>query len=405
MEPARTRYKILLRWLKRVLYTLLGLGLVGALVIAWLPKPASVEVAVVTRGPLRVTVDEDGQARIKDRYIVSAPLAGSLARLELDPGAGVALGQVLARIAPLQPALLDTRARASAQARVAQAQAAQRQSAAQLERAQSSADSAKAERERARKLFENEAGSRQALEQAENTERRTTAEMESQRFATRVAKFEVEMARAALVRLPSAGKVAAQLEVPSPVTGRVLKVLHKSEGVVQPGTQLLEVGDPSALEVVVDVLTSDAARIAAGAQVTLDRWGGPAVQGRVRHVEPSAITRLSALGIEEQRVNVLIDLTSPPAAWAALGDGYRVEAHIVVWEGADVIRVPASALFRHGDGWALFRVIDRVARLTPVELGQRTMREVEIVKGLGSGERVILHPSDKISDGVKVAAR
>ncbi|MFO0577784.1 MAG: HlyD family efflux transporter periplasmic adaptor subunit [Polyangia bacterium] len=399
------RKRVVWRWIKRVLYSLLGLGVVAAIVVAWLPKPVSVEVATVVRGPMRVTVDEDGQARIKDRYVVSAPLAGSLARIELDPGDGVALGQVLARIAPLQPALLDTRAKASAQARLAQSLAAQLQSAAQLERAQTSAESARSERERAQRLYERDAGSRQALEQAEITERRTTAEVESQRFGTRVAKFEVEMARAALLRLPGSGKTPSQLEVPSPVAGRVLKVQHKSEGVVQPGTPLLEVGDPATLEIVVDVLTSDAARIVPGAQVTLDRWGGAAIQGKVRRVEPSAITKLSALGVEEQRVNVLIDLTSPRAAWAQLGDGYRVEAHIVVWEGADVVRVPASAPFRHREGWALFRIVDGLARLTAVELGQRTNREVEIAKGLASGEIVILHPSDKVRDGVKVVPR
>jgi HlyD family secretion protein len=387
---------------KRIVYFALGALFVGAIVAAWMPKPLPAEAAPASRGPMRVTVDEDGQARVKDRYVVSAPLAGSLARIELDPGDTVKQGQVLARIAPVAPALLDVRARGSAEARLAQALASQKQSQVQIERAQTNFQQAKGELERSKQLFEKGAGSRQALEQSELSDRRTAAELDSQKFAARVADFEVEMARATLVRLPGSRETGTQLEVPSPVGGRVLKVMHKSEGVVQPGNQLLEVGDPAALEVVVDVLTSDAARIPAGAPVTLDRWGGEPVEGRVRRVEPSAFTRLSALGVEEQRVNVLIDLTSPREKWAALGDGYRVEAHIVVWQASDVVRVPASAVFRDEKGWSLFRIIDGKARLTPVELGQRTTREVQVTKGLAGGEKVIVHPGDKIADGVRV---
>ena len=416
MDEQRAKAQSLRRWIKRGVYLVLFLALLGALVIASLPKPVPVETTVAQRGNMRVTVDEDGQARVKDRYVVSSPIFGSMARIEYDSGDAVTQGQVLARIEPVQPALLDTRARVSAEARLAQTLAAQAQSASQIERAQTTLDLAKSELSRAKQLFEREAGSRQALEQAENTERRAMAELSSLRFATRVAKFEVEMARAAIERLPgdgsarkreSKGKPLAptQLIVPSPVAGRVLKVFHKSEGVVQAGAQILEVGDPEALEVVVDVLTSDAARITAGSPVTLDRWGGPPVQGRVRRVESSAFTRLSALGVEEQRVNVLIDLTSPQKEWAALGDGYRVEAHIVVWEGSQIVQVPASTVFRHGDGWALFRIEGGVARITPVTLGQRTMRDVQIEKGLAGGETIIVHPSDKVGDGVKVAVK
>jgi HlyD family secretion protein len=390
------------RLLKRIIYIGLGVLFLAAIVSAWIPKPLPAESAVAAHGAMKVTVDEDGQARVKDRYVVSAPLAGSLARIELDPGDGVKEKQVLAHIAPVQPALLDTRSKASAEARLAQAVAAQKQSQVQIERAQTNFDLSKTELERNQKLFEKGAGSRQALETAELNERRSTAELESQRFGARVAEFEVDMARAALVRLPGSRETGSQLEIPSPVSGRVLKVMHKSEGVVQPGTQLLEVGDPAALEVVVDVLTSDAARIAPGAPVVLDRWGGNPIEGRVRRVEPSAFTRLSALGVEEQRVNVLIDLTSLRDQWTALGDGYRVEAHITVWDAPDVVRVPASAVFRQENGWALFQVADGRAKLTKVELGQRTTREVQVVKGLNGGEKVIVHPSDKIADGVKV---
>lgn len=416
MDEQRAKAQSLRRFIKRAVYLLLSLALLGALVVASLPKPVSVETAIASRGSMRVTVDEDGQARVKDRYVVSAPIFGSLARIEYESGDAVTQGQVLARIEPVQPALLDTRARASAEARLAQTLASQQQAGSQIERAQTTLELARSELARAKQLFASEAGSRQALEQAENNERRALTELSSLRFATRVAKFEVEMARAAIERLPGEGGsrrresknkplASTQLIVPSPVAGRVLKVFHKSEGVVQAGAQILEVGDPEALEVVVDVLTSDAARIPTGALVTLDRWGGPTVQGRVRRVESSAFTRLSALGVEEQRVNVLIDLTSPQKEWAALGDGYRVEAHIVVWEGAQIVQVPASTVFRHGDGWALFRLDGGVARITPVTLGQRTMRDVQIEGGLTGGETIIVHPSDKVSDGVKVAVK
>ncbi len=417
MDAPRTRQRSIRRLIKRVFYALLALALAGALLWAWLPKPLAVETATASRGPMQVTVDEDGQARIKDRYIISAPLFGSMARIELDPGDAVTQGQDLVQIEPVQPALLDARARASAEARLAQTLAAQRQSAVQIERSQTAMDLAQSELQRARDLFQREAGSRQTLELAENNVRRVATELASLRFGTRIARFEVDMARAALERIPGearrgsshdgAGRLPLSrlLKIASPVSGRVLRIFNKSEGVVQPGTQLLEVGDPGALQVVVDVLTSDAALIERGAEVTLERWGGAAIAGRVRRVEPSAFSRMSALGVEEQRVNVLIDLTSPPEQWSKLGDGYRVEARIVVWKQDAVVSVPASSVFRHGDGWALFRLEQGVIRLTPVVLGQRTARDVQIEQGLRGGEQVIVHPSDQVTDGRRGAAR
>jgi HlyD family secretion protein len=393
-----------MRTIKRIAYAVGALGVVAAIVIAWMPRPIVVEAAAATRGPLRVTVDEDGQARVKDRYVVSAPLAGSLGRIELEAGDAVRQGDILARIAPVEPALLDVRTRTTANARLSQALAAQRQARVQIEHAQTTYDFAVAEAKRQRQLVGRGAGVQQALDQAELSERRATHELDAQRFAARVADYEVEMARAAVARLPGAPGGGSQLDVPSPINGRVLKVLHKSEGVVQPGTQLIEIGDPAALEIAVDVLTSDAARIRPGALVTLDRWGGPTLEGRVRRIEPSAFTRLSALGVEEQRVNLLVDVTSPRASWAALGDGYRVEAHVVVSDAADVLKVPTSALFRQDGGWALFRLEGNVARLQPVEIGQRTARDAEIVRGLSAGQRIIAHPGDRITDGVKVRA-
>ena len=392
------------RTIKRIVYALVAVGVVAAIVVAWMPRPVPAELGQVARGPLRVTVDEDGQARVKDRYVVSAPLAGSLGRIELEPGDAVRQGEVVARLAPVAPALLDVRARSTAEARLMQALAAQRQARVQIEHAQATYDLALTDYKRQKQLFERGAGARQPLEQAEINERRVTHELDAQKFAARVADYEVEMARVAVARMSGGKGGDSQLDVTSPITGRVLKVLHKSEGVVVPGTQLVEVGDPAALEIVVDVLTSDAARIAPGARVTLDRWGGPTLEGRVRRIEPSAFTRLSALGVEEQRVNLLVDLTSPPGEWTTLGDGYRVEAHVEVWSAPEVVQVPASALFRQDGGWALFRVDGGVARLVPVEIGQRTAQRAQILRGVTAGQRIVVHPSDRVADGVKVKA-
>ena len=392
------------RTIKRIVYAIFAVGVVAAIVVAWMPRPVSAELGQVARGPLRVTVDEDGQARVKDRYVVSAPLAGSLGRIELEPGDAVRQGVVVARIAPAAPALLDVRARSTSEARLMQALAAQRQARVQIEHAQATYDLSLSEHKRQKQLFDRGAGARQPLEQAEINERRATHELDAQKFAARVADYEVEMARVAVARISGQKGGDAELDVPSPIGGRVLKVLHKSEGVVLPGTQLVEVGNPAALEIVVDVLTSDAARIAPGARVAIDRWGGPALEGRVRRIEPSAFTRLSALGVEEQRVNLLIDLTSPAGEWVTLGDGYRVEAHIEVWSAPDVVQVPASALFRQDGGWALFRVDGGVARLTPVEIGQRTAQRAQILRGVTAGQRIVVHPSDRVADGVRVKA-
>jgi HlyD family secretion protein len=394
------------RWWKRGLLALLALVIVFAIVRAWMPKPVSVETVAAERGSLTVTVDEDGQARVEDRYVVSAPLAGRLARIELEPGDEIARGQTLARIVPVLPPLLDVRTRDSAKAQLAAALAAERQASAQIERARASMQFAKVEADRDRQLFARNVIGRGELDQTLLRERTSRAELESSQFGARVADHEVAMARAALKRLSAVQKDAAeQLDVPSPIKGRVLKVLQESEGVVQPGAPLVEVGDPAALEIVVDVLTSDAVRMRAGAKVSIERWGGAPLEGRVRRIEPSAFTRLSALGVEEQRVNVQIGLADPRAKWQALGDGYRVEVRIVVWENEDVLKVPTSAVFRHAGGWAAFVVVDDIARLRQIEIGERTARELQVVRGIEPGERVVIHPSDRVADGVEVEAR
>lgn len=406
-RDSKKRRRALSRWIKRGIPLAVAALLLALIVKAMLPKPVSVDVAVAETAALRVTVDEDGVTRVKDRFVVSAPLTGSLARLELDPGDTVKQGDVVARIVPLTPALLDDRSKQSAEARVAAALAAQRQASAQVERARANQEFVQKSTERERSLAEKGVTARANVDQAELAQRTANAELESAKFGAKVADYEVEVARATLGRLGKKVKPGSeeQLLVKSPVAGRVLKVLHKSEGVVQPGTPLLEVGDPAALEIVVDVLTSDAVDVKPGTPATLGEWGGAPLPARVRIIEPSAFTRLSALGVEEQRVNVVLEPQGPVEPWARLGDGYRVKAEIVTHEKADALQVPASAVFRRDSGWAVFRVEGDVVKLGSVQIGLRTQRRVEVVAGLAPGARVVVHPSDRVSDGVKVMAR
>ncbi|MEZ4250414.1 MAG: efflux RND transporter periplasmic adaptor subunit [Polyangiales bacterium] len=396
--------------ISRVLTILFVGGVAALLVVAAMPKPVPVDVAEVARGPLEVTIDEDGITRVKDRYVVSLPLTGSLGRLELRAGDAVSEGGVLARLEPMAPQLLDERSRTQAEARVAAAQAAQRQARAAVARAEAALALAQQTEQRQTQLAERGGAAQVTLDQARFEARARQEELTSARFGVRVADYEVRMAQAAVGRIADArGKpddAQEQLEVPSPITGRVLRVLHQQEGVVQAGTPVLELGDPSALEVVVDVLTADAVQIEPGANVELVRWGGPdTLTGRVQRVEPSAFTKISALGVEEQRVNVVVEITSPREQWEALGDNFRVEAHIRVWREEDVVRIPSSALFRRDEGWAVYAIDGEVARLRHVEVGRRNGFEAQITEGLEAGVQVIVHPSESVTDGVMVRAR
>lgn len=384
--------------------TILVLGLFVAAVV---PKRLQVDMVSAERGDLLVTVNDDGRTRVKDRYVIDAPLDGHVGRIDLRAGDAVEAGTVVARIVPLNPPLLDARSRAEAEARLAAAQAAKRQAVAAIARAEAAMQLASLEAERQAALGPSGATSVQAIEQAEFDLRGKREALTSARFAARVAEHEARVAEAALGRLgPNGVKSDDQLEVRAPVEGEVLNVFRQSEGVVRSGAELLEVGDPQALEIVVDVLTSDAVGIERGAQVIIDRWGGERpLKAHVRTVEPSAFTRVSALGVDEQRVNVIIDLDDPPEVWSALGDGFRVEARIVVHEARDVVKVPDSAVFRHGEGWAVYRVDGGRAQLTPIEVGARNGLEVEAVEGIEPGMSVIIHPGEQVEDGRRVRPR
>lgn len=388
---------------QRSLLILFALLLVAAIVYAFLPKPIVVEIARVTRGSLQVTVDHEGRTRIKERYVVSAPLSGRLLRVELHPGDAIkAKETLLTAIEPTDPALLDPRARAEAEARVKAADAARSRAIPNLDRARAASELAKTELDRAQKLNATGAISHQELDNAELKARTAAEELKAAEFAFQIAAFELEQARAVLTG-GERGVAASRFEIRSPVDGVLLRVFQESESFVQPGTRLLEVGNPRDLEMEIDVLSTDAVKIKPGDKVLVEHWGGDApLLGSVRLIEPAAFLKISALGVEEQRVNVIADFVDPVEKRITLGDAYRIEARIVVSEANDVVKAPASALFRRGEEWAVFTAERGRALLRIVKVGRRNDLEAELISGLGENEDVITHPSDKLHDGARI---
>ena len=403
------------RWIKRILTFAFVLGLTAAVVNAFLPKPIGVDLARVETGSLQVYVEEDGKTRVRNRYVVSSPLAGRLRRIKLRPGDQVPPGRMLASIEPADPGLLDPRALAQAEARVKSAKAALDKSGAQLKWAEAALDLAETEYARSEQLLQKNAMSKSELDSKRMQKRTREEEVRRDRFGEEIARFELEQAQAALLQTrPHAGEIDldSQFEIRSPslsTSGRsfhVLRVLQESEAVVTAGTPLIELGDLADLEVEIEVLSSDAVKIPPGARVLLEQWGGDTpLEARVRVVEPSGHTKVSALGVEEQRVFVIADFPDPEKIPAALGDGFRVEAKIIIWEKEGILKVPASALFRHGDGWAVFRIEHRRALLHPVKLGRKSPLAAEVVEGLAQGDTVVVHPSDKVADGIEIVPR
>ncbi len=374
----------------------------GLLAVALWPQAVSVEVATVTRGGLVVTVDEEAETRVRDRYVVSAPVAGRVLRIELEPGDVVTRGQIVARLRPEAPALLDARSQAEARAAIDTARAMLGRLRAEEERARATLAQAQRELARAKDLVSDGLTTRQELDLREAEVRTTQEAVEAASFAARAAQAEVRRteARLAPVRADAPGRVVS---VTAPAGGVVLKRVRESESIVPAGEPLLEIGDPGAIEIVSDLLSTDAVKVTPGARAIVDQWGGPrALAARVRRVEPSGFTKVSALGVEEQRVNVVLDFVDPPAAVAALGDAYRVEVAIVVWEQDDVLKIPTGALFRRGDAWATYVIVDGRARARTLQVGHRTGLEAEVLDGLTEGEAVILHPGDTLTDGARV---
>ena len=376
--------------------------------LGFMPRAVPVDIAEVTRAPLAVTVEDEGKTRVRDRYLVSAPVAGYARRIDLKAGAAVSAGQVLAVIEPARSVPLDPRAQAQARAQERAAEAALAVAQNNARSAAAAAQLAQQELARTETLRQSNFVSAQALDAARNSDARAHAAAQAARHAVTVARFDLQAARAAVAstaRLP-AGARSEALDVRAPAAGQVLKVFHESEGAVAAGQPLVEIGNPESLEVEVEVLSTQAVKILPGTKVILDRWGSDEpVAGTVRTVEPSGHTKVSALGVEEQRVWVIVDFTSPRQAWQRLGDGYRVEARFILWQGNNVLQLPSSALFHHGKGWAVFRVEDGRARLTPVEIGQRAGLATQVLSGLSAGDRVVSHPDESISDGVRVKGR
>src|SRR4051794_25681693 len=425
--------------------------IVGGLGYAFLPQPVEVDLVEVARGTVRVTVDQEGKTRIHDKYVVSAPLNGRILRITMRPGDEVEAGKtLLTTIEPRDPDLLDARSVAQAEARVKAAEATLKQVEPLLQSARAGQSFAEAEVTRMRKAFEGKGVSQSELESAEMLNRQRSEELRSARMSEEIAKFELEQAKAALLRsrprpdnindkeranttgnprktdpnvqLAGNGNTSEKgdegetktalsngwnFPIYSPIDGRVLKVFQESAAVVTPGTPLVELGDPAGdLEVEIDVLSRDAVKIHPGDAVLLEHWGGEApLRGRVRVVEPSGFTKTSTLGVEEQRVWVIVDFVDPWEKRTTLGDAFRVEARIIIDEAREVLKIPTSALFRVGPDPAVFRVVNHVARQTVVKVGRQNGLEAEILDGLKEGELVVLHPSDQIQDGVKTRQR
>ena len=395
-----------MKWPFRILVTLLAAALFAGVLFALRTPPIDVDVARVVRAPLDSKVMDDGRARVRERYTVSAPVAGTLARIDLSEGDVVEPAMVLARLLPLAAPLLDPRSRQVAQEHLASAIDAQRQAEATVQRAETAADQAHRDLARVETLSKEGSLPEAQLDQAAADARMRVAEVASAHFSQKVADHEIEQAKAALERFAPGARPSEQFEVTSPVHGTVLHVVHKSEGVVAAGTPLVEVGDPRALELVVDVLSQDAVPVRPGMPGRVLHWGkDQPLTAKVRRVEPSAFTKTSALGVDEQRVNVVLDLDGTPDTWAPLGDGFATEIEITVWSKPDVVQVPTSALFREAAGWAVFVVSGGRAVTRAVQVGHRGALAAEIVGGLDPDEVLIIHPGASVHPGAKVAAR
>jgi len=384
-----------------------GAGLVVLLlVMALQPTVRDIDTGIVDRGPMTVTIDEEGETRIRRRFVVSAPVTGRIERIDLEPGDTVVGGQtVVARLRAEAPALLDARSRAEAVAARASAASARGQAQAEQQRAATALDLARRELARERELDRSGLTSRQAVEVREATVRTAEEAVRAAEFAVAAATSELERIDARLQpdRLDAGGRL---LTVTSPVSGVVLRRLRESASVVPAGEPLVEVGDPRDLEIVADLLSTDAVQVRTGAAVRLEQWGGQTeLRARVRRVEPSGFRKISALGVEEQRVNVVMDFDDPALASSHLGDGYRTEVRIVTWDAPDVLQVPTSALFRDGSDWAVYLVSGDVVRRTRITIDHRTSQTAEVTGGVAPGAVVVIHPPDTLADGARVRVR
>lgn len=398
-----------------ILTTIIVLLIGGALTAAFWPRPTMVDLGEVTRGTMMVTIDEEGRTRVAEAYVVSTPVAGRLQRVQVDPGDPVVRGEtVVAHMLPTNPAALDVRTREQAQAAVQAAEASLRVARADLNAAIASRDLAEAELSRAKQLAERQITSQAALDRARQNQRVADATVETAEAAIAMREAELANARAQMIGFDDQGLAAAigntrgdDIPLYAPADGRILRIMQQSETTLPAGAPIMEIGDiDGELEVVVDLISSDAVQVEVGDPVIIEDWGGtPSLAGEVRRIDPFAITEYSALGVQEQRVPVTVALTGPPEYRRALGHGYRVEARIVVWQDEDALRVPASALFRTGQAWSVFLAQDGMAALRTIRIGRNNGIVAEVLEGLSPGDQVILYPSAAIADETSIARR
>jgi len=387
-----------------------ALLIAAVLLLAVLPKTLSVDIGRVIEGPMTVSVRDEGYSRVREVYVVSAPVAGRLMRVDSEAGDFVTVGDVVANILPTAPAFLDARSHSEAEASERTAEAALGFARAGVERAVAQTAFAQAEEERIARLFESEIASQGALDRVRMELRTAQANEHTARASVRMRTAELEAARARLIDPDESEAFDLSHDVAairSPITGRILRVLQESESVVAPGSPILEMGNPADLEIVVELLSTDAVQVAQGGRVLIEDWGpqGDVLRGRVRRVEPSGFLKVSALGVEEQRVNVVIDLLDSPDVWSSLGHGFRVEASIVVWEEDAVIQTPVSSLFRAGESWAVFIVVDGRAQIRHIDIARTNGEQVQVLSGLTAGDEILLYPGDSVSEGARVKPR
>lgn len=392
---------------RKIIIWLIIAGVAGLVMMALQERPVEVETGTVARGPLTVYVSEEGKTRIRNRYVVAAPVGGSMQRVTLKPGDTVKMGEtVLTRIEPGLSPLLDVRAKTEAQARVNGATAGRSRAQEALEMSRTSLKYAQTNLDRIQGTASSGILSASDRDNFQREVDLKSREVRSAEFALQVAEYELEQSKAALLQLENPGG-GAMMELKAPVNGVVLRVQQESATIVAPGTAILEIGDPSDLEIEAEILSRDAVAIKPGAVVTVEQWGGEPVEARVRRVEPAAFTKVSALGVEEQRVLVLSDFSAQTPALKALGDRFRVEVRVAVWHSDDVLLVPSGALFREGSEWKTFLhdKDQKKARSTTVKAGHTDGRMTEVIEGLKAADEVLMHPPDNVKDGTQVVKR
>lgn len=403
---------MLKRYSRPILVGAVVLTIMALMIFAFWPRPVPVDIGTVVRAPMEYTITEEGRTRVHDAYIVSTPVTGRLRRVEVEPGDAVARGEdVVAYMAPSNPAVLDVRTREQARANVSAAEAALRLAQAERNRAVADLELADSELARQQTLRDSGVVSEAAFDRVLRERRSASAALDTAEAAVSVRQAELQNARAMLQGIddgdnPAAG-VVEDIPIQAPASGRVLRVIQQSEATLPAGTPILEIGNvENDLEVLVELLSTDAVQVRTGQSVRIADWGGAEViEGVVERVEPWGFTKYSALGVEEQRVNTIISFADPADRPAGLGHGYRVVAEIVIWEDDDALVVPSSALFRDGEDWAVFVVRDGRAQSVRIEIGRNNGLEANVLDGLSVDDRVVLYPSSAIADGVRVTAR